>query len=276
VTHIALTSAVDFLAPYHLLLHPNATQAEIQRSFGYELLYGQHVPAWLQEIPYRAPDDLASLNVRVRLFKVAFGQTEDEALYHVATAKVARGEFAEAARDFDVLIQRVPAMHRAWLGKAGALLSMRAWADATDAALGGISRAPAGERVALTEWVAGNLLRENQGALALRVYRDALAREFNADMACGLAFLLATSSDAQLRSGAEAVRHAQRAVESQPDSPTYMLCLGAALAEAGRFADAARATERAGQRGRELGDGAVVQAAEQMGAAFRSGRAWRR
>ena len=58
------------------------------------------------------------------------------------------------------------------------------------------------------------------------------------------AWLLATSRRADLRDGHEAVRLAQRAVEID-DKADYIDTLAAAYAEAGWFADAMRAQERA-------------------------------
>jgi protein O-mannosyl-transferase len=61
-----------------------------------------------------------------------------------------------------------------------------------------------------------------------------------------LAWILASTRDASLRNGAEAVRLAERACElTHYQQAIYMSTLGAAYAEAGRFADAVNAAERA-------------------------------
>ena len=70
VTHVAMISEGNFVAPYYDLLHPGATASEIEASFGWRLLAGAPAPAWLEPIPYEVPADLADLEARVLLFKV--------------------------------------------------------------------------------------------------------------------------------------------------------------------------------------------------------------
>jgi tRNA A-37 threonylcarbamoyl transferase component Bud32 len=70
VTHVALVSDENFIGPYYRLLHPGATDAEIEQCFGVRLLRGRPVPAWLEAIPYQVPEDLRALPTTVQLFKV--------------------------------------------------------------------------------------------------------------------------------------------------------------------------------------------------------------
>lgn len=70
VTHIAIVDRENFIAQYHRLLHPAATDADVRRSFGGALLRGEGLPAWVEPIPYVVPADLAPLKTRVALFKV--------------------------------------------------------------------------------------------------------------------------------------------------------------------------------------------------------------
>jgi len=70
VTHVAMISDGNFVAPYYDLLHPGATRDEIEASFGRRLLTGAAPPAWLERIPYELPPDLGMLGTRVLLFKV--------------------------------------------------------------------------------------------------------------------------------------------------------------------------------------------------------------
>jgi tetratricopeptide (TPR) repeat protein len=77
---------------------------------------------------------------------------------------------------------------------------------------------------------------------AIRISRENLAAQSN------LAWLLATSSDPSLRNGSEAVLLAERAESESSRSenhPTVLRILAAAYAEAGRFADAKEAAQRA-------------------------------
>lgn len=70
VTHVAMISDGNFVAPYYDLLHPGASRAQIEDSFGWRLLAGAAPPAWLEPIPYELPPDLGMLGTRVLLFKV--------------------------------------------------------------------------------------------------------------------------------------------------------------------------------------------------------------
>jgi hypothetical protein len=70
VTHIALVSQNNFIREYYRLLHPDATDAEVDRCFGWRLMTGQPAPAWLEPIAYDVPPDLKVIDTRILLFKV--------------------------------------------------------------------------------------------------------------------------------------------------------------------------------------------------------------
>ena len=70
VTHVAMISQDNFVGPYYELLHPGATAAEIDASFGARLLAGGPVPAWLERIAYEKPPSLRGLPASVALFRV--------------------------------------------------------------------------------------------------------------------------------------------------------------------------------------------------------------
>jgi len=70
VTHIVLVSRNNFIREYYRLLHPEATDAEVDRCFGWRLIKGQPPPPWLEPIPYDVPADLKVLGTSVLLFKV--------------------------------------------------------------------------------------------------------------------------------------------------------------------------------------------------------------
>lgn len=70
VTHIAMFADENFIEPYLVLLHPDATPQRLQRSFGWRLLTGAEIPAWLEPIPYETPADLRVLNNPVHLYRV--------------------------------------------------------------------------------------------------------------------------------------------------------------------------------------------------------------
>jgi Flp pilus assembly protein TadD len=88
---------------------------------------------------------------------------------------------------------------------------------------------------------------EGKPAEAVTHYRQALVlRPANSKALNNLAWLLATHPDAKNRDGAEAVRLAKRAVELTSRNDAEALdTLGAAYAEAGRFAEAASTAQQA-------------------------------
>ena len=275
VTHLALVSEADFLAEYFHLDRPAGTDADFEKSFGYQLFVAHKVPDWLQAIPYAVPDDLKQLDVSVQLFKFVRGRDAGDSLYQKALAEASAGRLDEAERDFDTVIRRDPRSHQAWLGKSGVLFARQQWAAAADAALAGIALAPASDRAGFYGQVANNFRSEHQPAQAVRLARAALAEGFNPDVACFLAFVLATSAEPGVRKGAEAVALARRAAGVNPDVPSYQTCLAAALAENGKYGEAAEAANRALAAARTAGDGEAARLSERMLLAFKAGRPWR-
>jgi len=70
VTHVALVSKNNFIREYCRLLRPDASDAQVDRSFGWRLITGGQPPAWLDPVPYEVPPDLRVLKTTVLLFKV--------------------------------------------------------------------------------------------------------------------------------------------------------------------------------------------------------------
>jgi hypothetical protein len=276
ITHIALTSAADFLAEYFVLLHPGLDPSGVRQTFGFRLLYEDWVPEWLQPIPYSVPPDLDGLDVRVALFRVAFDQSPNDAVYYSALRAASRNDFAAAASLFDQLVRRESTQSRGWLGRTGVLLAMREWDAATNAAIEAIGHSEATQRTAIAERMANRLLEEREDGLAIRVYRVALEHAFDPDVACSLAYVLATSSDSRVRNGPEAVSYAKRALAQRPSSPVHQMCLAAALAESGIFVEAEATAQGAVRAARAAGDVNAARAAESMVARFRERRPVRR
>ena len=90
-----------------------------------------------------------------------------------------------------------------------------------------------------------------------------------------LAWIRATAADANLRSGPEAVRLAQRACQLAGDDPAYLTTLGAAWAESGRFPEAVATVERARDRARAAGKDVVLGQDEALLKQFQAGQPWR-
>lgn len=91
-----------------------------------------------------------------------------------------------------------------------------------------------------------------------------------------LAWLWATSPDAQLRNGAAAMTAAKRLIElSGPDNPAALDVLAAAAAESGDFTQAVEVGERVCEAAKKLGKKELVDAVEARLALYRAGRPYR-
>ena len=109
---------------------------------------------------------------------------------------------------------------------------------------------------------------------AVAQYREALKLDPNLPTALNnLAWALATSSDDRLRNGAEAVQLAERACElTQYNQPWFVGTLAAAYAEAGRFADAVAAAEKAVKLATDAGLTAVAVENRKLLELYRAGK----
>jgi arylsulfatase A-like enzyme/Flp pilus assembly protein TadD len=95
-----------------------------------------------------------------------------------------------------------------------------------------------------------------------------------AELANLLAWLLATSPQPALRDGGEAARLARLACETAPTAGA-LDTLGAALAEAGQYDEAAETALRALQAARSVGDDALAAAVERRLGLYRAGKPYR-
>ena len=276
VTHIAMVSDEHFIEQYCRLLHPGATDAEVKKSFGYQLLGERSIPPWLQMIPYKVPDDLSSLNITVLLFKVAFDQTPADALYSIALGKIALGLVADGERDIDTLIKQSPQSFQPWMRTGELLLARNEWEAAAEAMFQGINRAPVAQRMGMYAVAARGFYDRGQQLQAVKLYRVALKEQFDVNIASYLAFILSTSNDDKLRNGVEALEVAEKATKADPTSPTALNSLAAALAENGKFAEAATVAERAIANARIKGETAIIRVTEERLAVLKSGKPLRK
>jgi hypothetical protein len=70
VTHVAIVDNQNFIAEFYDLVHPGEPIANAARTWSARLLFGAPPPAWLEEIAYAVPPDLAGPDATVRLFAV--------------------------------------------------------------------------------------------------------------------------------------------------------------------------------------------------------------
>jgi Flp pilus assembly protein TadD len=112
---------------------------------------------------------------------------------------------------------------------------------------------------------------------AVGQYREALRLEPNQVEALNnLAWTLATSPDAALRNGAEAVNLAQRACDlTHYARPLFIGTLAAAYAESRHFDDAVASAHRARALAQELGQIKLVTETEKLLEQYKSGQAYR-
>jgi Flp pilus assembly protein TadD len=91
-----------------------------------------------------------------------------------------------------------------------------------------------------------------------------------------LAWILATAPDSSLRSGAEAVPLAKRACElTQNQQAAFLTTLSAARAEAGQFADAMAAAQRAGRLAQLAGQKEIAAQDEELLKLYQAGHPFR-
>ena len=242
VTHVVEVSGAPFLREYFQLLHPRAPSDELKQTFGYRLATDWNAtPRWLQPIPYRVPAELKAASAEVRLFRVAWEQKAHEHGFHVAIAQVAAGDVAGAE-------QTIAAAFAA---------------------------APAGERQALHASVGAAFYDLGADALAVRVFRQALALGHDPDLANTVAWILATSSNAALRDGPAALALVQPLLVRARSDPMVLSTFAAAAAEVGRFPEAVRAGEQALALVRAANDREAVELLQRRLESYRAGRPWR-
>jgi tetratricopeptide (TPR) repeat protein len=111
---------------------------------------------------------------------------------------------------------------------------------------------------------------------AVEHYRQVLRVDGNSVFALSnLAWILATAPDAANRNGVEAVRLAERACAlTDYQAPLPVGTLGAAYAEAGRFAEAIEKGEQASRLAQGAGDTELAGRNEEMVKLYRAGRAY--
>jgi hypothetical protein len=241
LTHVALLSAASFHTEYFTLLHPGAPLTGLKETFGHRLATGQAEVSWLQPIPYRKPADLALAPTTVALFRVDFTQTEPERLFQTAVARVAAGD--------------IPAGEKA----------LAALAEIT----------PADSQPGLYEVIAADFYHFGADIAAARAFQRVLAFGPNPSVTTTLAWILATTSDNTLRDGHAALALVQPIAQMEPDDPTVLSTLAAALAEAGRPADAIAPAVRALEAARAAGDTAALPLLQQRLDTYRANRPWR-
>ncbi|HEY3862633.1 MAG TPA: tetratricopeptide repeat protein [Verrucomicrobiae bacterium] len=165
--------------------------------------------------------------------------------YNLANAFFQQGKMDDAIAHYQIALALRPDDAEARINLATVLLQKGAADDALAQA-----RQAADSRPAFAEAHAllGNVLMEKGNAAeAITQFQTALRiKPDEPEAANNLAWLLATTRQPALRNGPEAVRLAQRANElTGANNPMFLHTLAAALAEAGRFSEAAETARQA-------------------------------
>ena len=276
VTHIAIISDENFIDQYFHLIHPEANPAEARKCFGNMLLIDRTVPQWLQVIPYKLPDDLSALKSTVLLFKVNFAQSLSDAIYSVVLSQIEAGALDEADRTLDLLITHAPQAYQPWLRKGEIQFARKNYDAALQFLEKGIQLSPAPDRINLYISSAGGFYKEQKHDSAIRLYRAALAEKYDPTIAIYLSWILATSQFDALRNGKEALELAENALMADPNSPSLLNGVAAALAELGRFSDAVAIEDRALANAKLRAEIPLVRDSEERLNLFRANKPLRR
>ena len=236
----------DAIAHYERAAAINPADAEAQNNLGVTL-FGIG----------RADDAIAHYNKALEIWP-----DYAEASCNLASALIAKGDFDGAIARYTTCLAAVPDHEEARYNLASALLRkgradeaiiqyqkvLRMHPDSGDA------HANLG-----SAWLAKGRVRDamNEYSRALQISPENIAALSN------LAWLLATSADASLRNGSEAVRLAERADSATSRSethPTILRILAAAYAEAGQFTEAQETAQNALQAANMQGNTVLVDA----------------
>ena len=168
-----------------------------------------------------------------------------DSLNNLGHALAAKGRFDEAIENYHKAIQINPNLFISYDYLGQALSAQGRFDEATGSYRKAIQIDP---HHADTYFDFGTMLNQSgRTQEAVVQYREAL--KLNPELAGALnnlAWVLAASSDNELRNGAEAVRLAERACElTHNGEPLFLGTLAAAYAECGRFADAITTAEKA-------------------------------
>lgn len=269
ITHLAILTEENFIVQYNQLLKPGAKEDEIRRSFGVQIAHDTAIPSWLQMLPYRVPPDLRALNIGVMLFKVRFDQSVADALYSVVLNQIENEQFDAAEKTIDLLIAQAGNNFQPWMRKAEILIRRRDWLKAAEHVLVALARASDQDRPSVAITFAPLFYNNGQHALAARIYQVSLEKTFEPSSAAYLAWILATSTDASVRNGADALRYADAALKADPNSATFLNSMAAALAENQRFDEAIAISDRAIANALLKGDQAAAQQTRERQTQFR-------
>jgi tetratricopeptide (TPR) repeat protein len=187
------------------------------------------------------------MNEAVSLFQKALVLKPDyaEAHFNLGNALLQQGQMDEATAQYQKALALKPDYAEAHNNLGNVLVQQARAAEAIAHYQKALALKP--DYADARNNLGNALLQQGRTDEALAHYQKALARKpDDADVQNKLAWLLATSPQASLRNGNQAVELAQRANQlAGGENPIVLCTLAAACAEAGRFPEAVAAAQRA-------------------------------
>jgi tetratricopeptide (TPR) repeat protein len=206
-----------------------------------------------------ALSDKGQLDDGIAQFRDAIRINPDyfDAHYLLANALRKKGQVNEAILHYEVALKLRPEFAAAHNNLGTALHQAGRTSEAILQYEQALAQMPANESVHVN--LAKALLEVGKPAQAIAQYEVALQMEpSDVEVQNNLAWQLATSSQASLRNGSEAVRLAQEAAKLTAGKNSIVLgTLAAALAETGQFTDATRAVQTAISLAQKMGQTAL-------------------
>jgi tetratricopeptide (TPR) repeat protein len=233
-----------------------------------------NMPMWLEQIPYEMPGDLPYRPDRILLFKTKFTTPEADTLYETGLDEFAAGHAEVAEQKLDAALKLVPNSAEFWVAKANLQVNRSDLSGAYKSVVAALRNATAPQQFIICNGEAGRFYERHAPRVAVELYRAAIGIYKDPTAMNNLAWLLATSSDDQVRNGKEALALVEPLVKSAPQ-PAVFNAYAAALAECGRFADAVVAGTNAIEAAKKTGNAQMVTNAEARLARYRENKPWR-
>ncbi len=243
ITHLVLFSWDHFGEAYTRLHRDLAADASVQEPYLNACVSKRNLPIWLRPLHYKMMPEMTKLGLWVDIFEFRPEQRPAESYYHLGKYLTAGGLYEEAIQAYAESWKRdseLPGVEHE-LGVAMALAGRHTEARALAA------RLPESDRFPIESALARRFTAEGRHEEAVAAWRRALQLKPEDETAnLELAWLLATSEDADVRNGPEALALMTRILDGAPaKSLRQMDVLAAANAENGRFEEALALIEKA-------------------------------
>ncbi len=243
VTHIVIFSWDAFAQPYARLHHGRSADAKTDDCFVNTLLNAETPPTWLRPLPYIMLPQLAQKGHWVHIFEVKPEQSRAESFFHLGLY------LEQMERANDALTAYIESWnldpHVAGIGGALGRALIRAGRLTEASQL--VASLPPQDRVVIDSALGEQFALNGDHRRGIEALRRAVAlAPENRANTTALAWLLATSADAQLRNGEEALSLMTRLAASGAQLDYKEInSLTAAMAETGNFAGAINLLEQA-------------------------------